>query len=308
LAKVSLSLGDGERELLAAHERLLSATAALARAQARADVLEILESTVREALGFRQVRVMTRGDQAPGVLEGHAVALGDLTGVLLVDDADQRRLSIATRLRLLRTFADAAGAVLSGVARLEASRAQARHDPLTRLPNRAALIERLSVAIAVTRREQSLLAVLFIDLDGFKAINDEFGHDTGDAVLRAVATRLSQHVRPQDAVARFGGDEFVVICEEVADRAGAEIIAARLARALADPIVVDDARVEIGASIGLVVGDGRSRPAQLLRDADAEMYRGKLRRGSRPPQAPERSPAREESSRREHPSDRATSS
>jgi diguanylate cyclase (GGDEF)-like protein len=305
---VSRSLGDGERELLAAHERLLSATAALARAQSRAEVLEIIETTVLEALGFERVRVMTRGDQAPGLLEGHAVALGDLTGVLLVDDADQRMLSIATRLRLLRTFADAAGAVLSGVARLEASRAQARHDPLTRLPNRAALIERLSVAIACARRESSMLAVLFIDLDGFKAINDEFGHDTGDAVLRAVATRLSEHVRPQDTVARFGGDEFVVICEDLAERAGAEIITARLAGALAEPVIVGDARVDIGATIGLVVGDGQSRPAQLLRDADADMYEGKLRRASRSRPEPARSPTPGGSSRRERPSGRAASS
>jgi diguanylate cyclase (GGDEF)-like protein len=287
---------------------MLAATAALARAQSRAEVLEIVESTVREALGFQTVRLITRGDQSSARLEGHAVALGDLTGVLIVDDADERPLPIATRLRALRGFADTAGAVLSGVARLEASRAQARHDPLTRLPNRAALIERLSVAIACARREKSSLAVLFIDLDGFKAINDKFGHDAGDAVLRAVATRLTEHVRPQDIVARFGGDEFVVICEELADRPAADAIAARLASALAEPVIAGTQRVDVGASIGLVVGDGRSRSSQLLRDADAAMYEGKFRTASAARPAPERPPAPGGSSRPARPSGRATSS
>jgi diguanylate cyclase (GGDEF)-like protein len=275
-ATVNLPHGDSERELLAAHERLLAATALLARAQSRADVLDVIETTVRAALGFAAVRLLTRGDQSSGPVGGHAVALGDLTGVLVVDEPDGRQLSIATRLRVLRPFADTAGAVLSSVARLEASRAQARHDPLTRLPNRAALVERLGVAIACARRENALVAVLFIDLDGFKAVNDEFGHDTGDAVLRAVAGRLVEHVRPQDAVARFGGDEFVVICEEVADHSAAQAIAARLAGALGAPVHIGDTRVDVGASIGLVVGDGRSSPAQLLRDADAAMYLGKV--------------------------------
>ncbi len=301
--------GDSDRELLAAHDGLLGATAALARAQSRPEVLDVIEATVREALGFRSVRVMTRGSQSLGPVEGHAVALGDLTGVLIVDDADERELTIATRLRVLRAFADTAGAVLSSVARLEASRVQARHDPLTRLPNRAALIERLGVAIACARREGAMLAVLFIDLDGFKAVNDRFGHDTGDEVLRAVATRLTEHVRPQDAVARFGGDEFVVICEELGDAAGADLIAARLASALAEPVLVGEDRVDVGASIGLVVGDGRSRPAQLLRDADAAMYEGKttVRTASRDPQGPGQAPAREGSSRPARRSGRAAS-
>jgi diguanylate cyclase (GGDEF)-like protein len=306
---VSLSPGDGERELLAAHERLLAATAALARAQTRVDVLDIIESTVKDALGFGIVRVITRGDQSGGAVEGQVVALGDLTGVLLVDTPDDRALTLETRLHTLRSFADTAGAALSGVARLEASRAQARHDPLTRLPNRAALIERLSVAIAVARREHAMLAVIFIDLDGFKAVNDEFGHDTGDGVLRAVATRLAEHVRPQDTVARFGGDEFVVVCEELADKAGAEIIAGRLATALEQPVVVGSTRVDIGASLGLVVGSGRSRPAQLLRDADAAMYHAKLklRTGTPRRQGPEQGPVPEGSSRRARPSGRAAS-
>jgi diguanylate cyclase (GGDEF)-like protein len=307
---LSPTLGDAEHELLAAHERLLIATATLARSQSRAEVLEIIDTTVREALGFTTVRVLTRGDQSSGVVEGHVVALGDLTGVLLVDDADDRMLTIATRLRVLRVFADTAGAALSAIARLEVSRAQARHDPLTRLPNRASLIERLGVAIAAARREKAMLAVLFIDLDGFKAVNDEFGHEVGDDVLRAVATRLAGHVRPQDAVARFGGDEFVVICEDLAGRTGAELIAGRLARALAEPVVVGGARVDVGATIGLVVGDGRSRPAQLLRDADAAMYAGKdsVRTASRSRQAPGRSPAPGGSSPRARRSGRATSS
>jgi diguanylate cyclase (GGDEF)-like protein len=300
---------DDERELLAAHECLLAATATLTRAQSRADALRVIDHAIREGLGFGRVQVLTRGAATAGVVEGHVVALGDLTGVLLVDEPDARELTLATRLRALRSFADAAGATLSAVARLEVSRAQARHDPLTRLPNRAAVVEHLGLAIARARRHDRQLAVLFLDLDRFKEVNDVHGHSTGDAVLRAVAGRLAENVRPQDAVGRFGGDEFVIVCEELAGGpvAGRAIVE-RLASALEAPIEALGRSVQIGASIGLALGDGHSSSTQLLRDADAAMYAAKdLRTATQSRQALERTPAPEGSSRRSRPSGRAAS-
>ena len=300
---------DDEHELLVAHERLLAATATLTRAQSRSDALNVIDHAIREGLGFGRVQVITRGATTAGVVEGHVVALGDLTGVLLVDEPDARGLTLATRLRALRSFADTAGATLSAVARLEASRAQARHDPLTQLPNRAAVVERLGLAIARARRHDRRLAVLFLDLDRFKSVNDEHGHDTGDAVLRAVATRLADNVRPQDAVGRFGGDEFVIVCEELAASATAgQVIVDRLAAALARPIRVHGCSVLVGASIGLTVGDGHSSTAQLLRDADAAMYAAKdLKTATRARPAPEQIPAPAGSSRPSRPSGQAAS-
>ncbi len=272
---MSVHPGDHERTLLQAQSQLLAATAALARGQTREEVIHAMRSAVRDVLGFSAVTVLTRGGSGDRAAVGHVVPLGDLMGVLLVDDPDDRPLSLAARLGLLRVFADSAGATLAGVGRLEASRAQARHDTLTQLPNRAALLERLGVAIARARREQGRLAVLFLDLDGFKAINDSFGHSTGDALLRGVAERLVAQLRPQDTVARYGGDEFVVVCEELEAPADADAIVARLLEALSVPVEARDQTLRVGASIGLALGDGNSTPATLVRAADGAMYAAK---------------------------------
>ncbi|MEJ2579081.1 MAG: EAL domain-containing protein [Kineosporiaceae bacterium] len=156
---------------------------------------------------------------------------------------------------------------------------RASHDELTGLPNRAELVERLTSSLEELRGEQ-MLAVLFCDLDGFKDINDGLGHAVGDQVLVAVARRLRQRCRQADVVARFGGDEFVIV-QPVPDVGTARTTAERLVEALAEPIVVGDAEVAPGASIGVTVVD--SVPScddpvgALLRDADTAMYHAKER-------------------------------
>jgi diguanylate cyclase (GGDEF)-like protein len=152
------------------------------------------------------------------------------------------------------------------------------HDTLTGLPNRVLLADRLGQALRRTARTASSVAVLFVDLDRFKFVNDSRGHAVGDELLVAVAERLRGVARSHDTVARFGGDEFVVVCEDDDAAVQASRIAERIAEVLRDPVVTDGQEVFLGASIGIAVADsGTDSPESLLRDADAAMYRAKER-------------------------------
>jgi diguanylate cyclase (GGDEF)-like protein len=156
---------------------------------------------------------------------------------------------------------------------------QSLHDPLTGLPNRALFLDRLAQAIARCRRTHSTVAVLFFDLDRFKVVNDSLGHDAGDELLDAVARRLESVVRPGDTVARFGGDEFTVLCEDLPvddGRTRAVEIAARLSGAINAPFTSLSNETFLSASIGIAfAGNGDERPEELLRDADAAMNHAK---------------------------------
>jgi diguanylate cyclase (GGDEF)-like protein/PAS domain S-box-containing protein len=158
---------------------------------------------------------------------------------------------------------------------------QAHHDPLTGLPNRVLFIEFLTVALARARRRDSAVAVLFLDLDRFKFVNDSFGHDTGDELLTSLARRLQSVVRPGDTIARFGGDEFVVLCEDLdatASRLQAIEVAERLIAAVEQPFSCQGQPQFLSASIGIALSNGTDdRSEALVRDADAAMYRAKER-------------------------------
>jgi diguanylate cyclase (GGDEF)-like protein/PAS domain S-box-containing protein len=150
------------------------------------------------------------------------------------------------------------------------------HDPLTELPNRALLRDRLEMALRKLSRKPGLLAVLFSDLDRFKVINDSLGHDVGDRLLVAVASRMRATLRPGDTVARFGGDEFVVLAEGLPDEAAVAELADRLHTALRTPFEVGDRRLTVAASIGVALGTSpEQRPEDLIQDADAAMYLAK---------------------------------
>ena len=157
----------------------------------------------------------------------------------------------------------------------------AHHDPLTGLPNRMLLYDRLSQARARAERNGTQLAVLFMDLDGFKPINDILGHDAGDAALIEVARRLSGIVRAADTLARVGGDEFVILVDDLRDTAptAAEsaviTVATKCLRAFDAPIVLDGQAQSIGLSIGIALGDGQSATDDLLSAADGAMYQAK---------------------------------
>lgn len=153
---------------------------------------------------------------------------------------------------------------------------QALHDPLTGLPNRRFFLSRLEQALARAARIQKQVAVLYLDLDRFKVINDSYGHGTGDIVLVEAARRLHELTRSSDTLARLGGDEFVVLAEDLVDEAEAQVIAERIEAALSRPMTVSpDVLVSVTTSIGITVARPGDGPASLLRDADTALYRAK---------------------------------
>ncbi|MDP9372722.1 MAG: EAL domain-containing protein, partial [Chloroflexota bacterium] len=155
---------------------------------------------------------------------------------------------------------------------------QAFHDPLTGLPNRVLFLDRLDRALAHGNRRGGSVGLLFLDLDRFKVINDSLGHDVGDRLLVAVAARLRDCVRPQDLVARFGGDEFTILLRDLADAGEATGVAGRVIDALQAPFTVGGREIVTSASIGIVLRPPDGEPAaHLLRDADVAMYRAKAR-------------------------------
>lgn len=151
-------------------------------------------------------------------------------------------------------------------------------DVLTGTPNRALMMDRLHKALALARRNKARVAVLFLDLDAFKQINDELGHAAGDEVLNVVARRLESVVRDADTVSRQGGDEFLVLLSEISHAADAELIAGKILCALAQPMQVRGKVLRIAASVGIAVYPEHGEAATtLIERADAAMYRAKRR-------------------------------
>lgn len=160
----------------------------------------------------------------------------------------------------------------------ERLRHEAMHDSLTGLPNRSLFMEQLSHAMAAASRYSESYAVLFMDLDHFKRVNDTFGHAVGDEILIQVGRRLKRGLRASDTVARFGGDEFAVLAQDIEDQSDAVMFAERIERHVREPFAIKGHELHMSASIGIVIGKTRyTQPAEVLRDADAAMYKAKAR-------------------------------
>jgi len=150
---------------------------------------------------------------------------------------------------------------------------RATHDPLTGLPNRALIRERLANALQRSRRSGLSVVLLFVDLDGFKLINDTHGHEVGDELLKTVASRLIEQVRPGDTVARLAGDEFVVLCEQVEQPTTLSVLAERINDSLRQAVVFNGQPLFVSASVGIAIGNGSTHGADdMLRQADTAMY------------------------------------
>ena len=198
---------------------------------------------------------------------------GFVIGAVSIFDSKAREFT-AAELEILRHQALLASTVL-------ALRRSARTDVLTGLPNRGLFLDRLTRALGRLERHRGALAVMFLDIDDFKGLNDRFGHDVGDVVLAELSDRLTAVMRSTDTLARFGGDEFVAICEELGAAKDAERIATHMIAALDKEWTIGGQVIPVAVSIGIAMSTSHdSLPAVLLRDADAAMYRAKKRPGS----------------------------
>jgi diguanylate cyclase (GGDEF)-like protein/PAS domain S-box-containing protein len=160
---------------------------------------------------------------------------------------------------------------------------QALRDPLTRLPNRLLLMDRARQALSRLQRGGGVVALLFVDLDRFKAVNDNFGHDVGDRLLIAIADRLGEMMRDSDTVARLGGDEFVILGEKIESDGEALALAERVVETLREPFVVGSVEATMHASVGVSIAHNQDAdPDAMLREADIAMYRAKRAGGRRP--------------------------
>ena len=211
-------------------------------------------------------KVLVRGRESAGTLSPTAVALLAL-GVGVVVSA----LVAALVLSLGRSRERALGLVEEKTGQL---RYQALHDALTGLPNRVLVFDRTEQLLARARRAQGALAVLYIDLDGFKIVNDTYGHAAGDELLRTVAERLKLTIRASDTAARLGGDEFVVLVESSSLDAGPELVAERMLAVLREPYDIAGRPRAVTASIGIATGF-RDSAEELFRDADIALYEAK---------------------------------
>jgi len=306
LARLALDRAEMSDRVRASLERLADREAQLAEAQRTARLgsytWDLVNGTVNwsdemhRLLGFTPGTVVDHGaafaarihpDDRDSVLAAWAAARSQVSAVsidyrVVLPDGEVRWLQGRARPIL---GPDGTPAQLSGTIQditerklaEEAVAFQASHDALTGLPNRTVFLDRVGQALAATGHEGPAPAVLFLDVDRFKWLNDSLGHAAGDELLKVVAGRLRHAVRDQDVVARFGGDEFVVLCS-VVHEAEAEAVAARLASSLAAPIAIAAHEMTVTASIGIAYAP---RPAEdvtpegLVQAADAAMYRAK---------------------------------
>lgn len=210
-------------------------------------------------------------------LQQSRVALADLAQVLTANERHSTDVQ-----EKLATLAETNSYLQLKLTEVESKAATANylayHDALTGLPNRRLLLDRLNQAIAQASRQKKHVALVFFDVDGFKAINDKLGHPSGDKLLQAVARRLSVCLRVADTACRYGGDEFIVLLPEVEGEQNAKVVAQKIRAQLAAPYLIDGATITVRLSVGTAVYpvDAKDHRA-LIKQADAAMYSMKNR-------------------------------
>jgi diguanylate cyclase (GGDEF)-like protein len=259
------------------HRRRLGALFEAARAAQGVQTTGELEDVLRTH-GMAAVlnSGVVLGSNAPANKEIGALVRTGAEPLWLVAPAVRRaRASIAADKAALITLATVAEEAFSRLRLVDAMGRLARHDSLTGLPNRVLFLERVEQAVARSRRQGTQIAVLFLDLDGFKSINDRFGHAEGDELLKTVATRLVGCMREVDSVVRLGGDEFAVLVEGVSGTEEIELLCDRMLSALRRDTTIAGHDVFVGGSIGVALSVGDDDGPALLRNADMAMYRAK---------------------------------
>jgi diguanylate cyclase (GGDEF)-like protein/PAS domain S-box-containing protein len=273
-----LAIGRDITERRGAEARLRAVAAMGERALAGADPAELAAEAIelmRTTLPIAGAEVRLLGGvtlASYGPTEGERIRLpigaGDELFVI-----PERPLS-DEQISLVRALANILATALARLRDELRLRHEAVHDPLTGLANRTLLRDRLEQALARSEREGGATGVLFVDVDNFKQVNDAYGHARGDELLVELARRLSTAVRPADTVARFGGDEFVVVCEDVTEES-ALVLGQRLQEAIRVPLTSGGLPHGLSASVGVALG--RRDPDALLANADAAVYRAKAR-------------------------------
>jgi diguanylate cyclase (GGDEF)-like protein len=253
--------------------RVLFETSLASQAAVTADdVQEVLLSRATELLRCESVTIGDRGPDEDAGEVGAQLNHGEGPPLWLVAAARINEPYDAADLAALNTLATVGAESLRRAELTAAMTRMARSDALTGLDNRAVLRERLGQALARVRDDGRTVGVIYLDLDGFKAVNDTLGHDAGDDLLLQVADRLRSCVRAGDTVARMGGDEFAVLVEPIADAGAVEATAHRLLETIGEPIDVLGTRVHVGASVGYTVRTGSEDVTDMLQRADMAMY------------------------------------
>ncbi len=271
LAPLARALGQSER----VQDKVEQAAVDLSSVNA------VLKDEIAEGIPLAKVESVL--NQSEEVEANVSEAAAELVAVndALAEEIDERR-------QLEAQLSKSDAALTESRANERKSRHDALHDPLTGLPNLPLFIDRLGVALAQAERHAWRLAVMFIDLDDFKSINDTRGHDVGDRVLQMVAKRLETIVRAGDTLSRRSGDEFLFLLLEAKDEANVAALAARIADSIAEACELDGVTMTVKASIGIAIypENGRS-PQQLLKHADLAMYVAKEQTKSSVNAAPE---------------------
>ena len=261
----------------AEHQRrlqgLFDAAAEAQVAQTPAALEELLRRNVRGAVARAEADLRDEGPKAKEI--GARVRTGSGPRWLVAPAVDRARASVTADQKAIEALATVGEEAFARLALTDEMAHLARHDALTSLPNRTLFLDRVEQAVSRSRRHGTALAVLFLDLDGFKGVNDRFGHAEGDELLKRVAERLVACVRDTDSVARLGGDEFAVLVERVEGTRELDVLCQRMLSALRRDITILGHEVVVGASIGVAIAAPQDDAAGLLRNADMAMYRAK---------------------------------